>query len=217
MKMYEIKVSLKGAKPPIWRKILIPENINFMQLHNIIQIAMGWNFCHLYEFTFKDVEERITNDIEACEEYKFYNSKEGKKRLKEIEYPFPLALAPKKTLFAKEVKIKKYFSKYQKFTYVYDFGDWWEHTVEILDYREENGFEFPVVTKFKRACPPEDCGGISGYEEFLEVYNNEGHPDYIDVFAWAEAQMYDGEYDIDIVNDDLESALEIDLDEFEDC
>ena len=213
MKAYEIKVTIKNSKPPIWRKIIIPADINFMQLHNIIQIAFEWLNYHLYEFNFKEFPERITNDMEACEEYKFFTSKEGKKRIKELGYFMP---KPQKTLYAKDVSIEKYFKRVKKFNYIYDFGDWWEHSVEVLNCIEDYDGECPVVTKFKQPSPPDDCGGIYGYYDFLEIYNEESHPEHEEMVEWAEGQGYNEDYNLEFVNDEMEEVLDFDEDDLED-
>ena len=210
MKAYEIKVTIKGSKPPIWRKIIIPAGINFMQLHNIIQVAFEWMNYHLYEFTFKDISDRITNDTEACDEYNYFTSKEGKQRFKEM---FGFCLIPSKTLYAKEVSIDEYFKRVKKLIYVYDFGDWWEHTIEIMNVIEDYEYEYPKVTKFRQISPPDDCGGIDGYYEFLEQYLDEENPEQASIAAWAYNQGYHDDYDIDEINKEMEDVLEFDVDD----
>lgn len=211
MKAYEIKVTIKNSKPPIWRKIIIPAGINFMQLHNIIQAAFEWMNYHLYEFTFKEIPDKITNDAEAVEEAEFFQSKEGmefRKSMGTMPFEFP---GFESVLFAKNVLIADYFEKTKKFTYVYDFGDWWEHTIEIVSIIDNFEGDCPVVTKFKQPSPPDDCGGIDGYYEFLEQYNSGNE----EIQKWGESQGYSGEYDIDEINENMEDALEWDYDDFE--
>lgn len=213
MKAYEIKVTIKNSKPPIWRKIIIPADINFMQLHNIIQTAFEWLNYHLYEFTFKDFPERITNDTEACEEYKYYSSKEGKRKMKDFWGYMP---TPQKSLYAKDIPIKEYFNKSKKFNYIYDFGDWWEHSVEILNYYEDYTESCPAVIKFKQVSPPDDCGGIDGYYEFLEQYNDESNANHESIVEWAEQQGYSDNYDLEYINSEMEDVLDFDPDDWED-
>lgn len=209
MKAYEIKISLNGIKPPIWRKVIIPSDINFMQLHNIIQLAMGWQNCHLYEFNFKEFEEIITNDSEACDEYEYSVSKEGKKRFAELGLPFHLP----KSLYAKEVKIDKYLEKSAKFKYIYDFGDDWEHTIELVKVIDAYVGRLPYVTKFKRVCPPEDCGGVDGYYEVSDALNNPSDPQNKEILKWLKKIHYSNEYDIEYVNEAMTDILDADFDE----
>lgn len=202
---------IKNSKPPIWRKIIIPADINFMQLHNIIQVAFEWMNYHLFEFTFKEIHDRITNDIEAIDEAAFYQSKDGAELMKNMGIAPLESFDFENVLFANDVLIKDYFEKVKKFTYVYDFGDWWEHTIEIISIIDNYEGVCPVVTKFKQVSPPDDCGGIEGYYEFLEQYNSGNER----LKCWAESQGYSNEYDIDEVNECMEDVLEWDFDDFE--
>lgn len=101
--------------------------------------------------------------------------------------------------------------KITKFKYIYDFGDWWEHSVELIRVIDDYDSEYPRVLKFKQICPPEDCGGIYGYYDFLEKYTNKEDPEHDSMVEWAEAQYYDNEYDIEAVNEDLKTALDDDF------
>lgn len=208
MKAYEIKVTIKNSKPPIWRKIVIPADINFMQLHNIIQTAFEWLNYHLYEFDLKDFSLKITNDEEAVDEEDFFISEETEAFCKAMGLSSFKSPKPEKFLLAKDVPIADYFDKVKKLTYVYDFGDWWEHTIEILNVIDDYDGNCPVVTKFKQASPPDDCGGIYGYYEFLEQYNSGEE----ELTEWAEEQGYTGEYDIDKINGEMEYVLDLDFD-----
>lgn len=208
MKAYELKISLKGAKPPIWRKVIVPSGINFMQLHNVIQVAMGWYNAHMYEFSFKEFEERITNDAEACEEYEYAVSKEGKKRMAEVGIPFYMP----KSFYAKDICIDKYIQRSPKFKYIYDFGDYWEHTIEVVNIIDAYVGKAPIVTKFRRACPPEDCGGIYGYYELMELVADPTNPECEQMREWLDQIEYSGEYDIDAVNEEMTYILEADFD-----
>lgn len=210
MKAYEIKVTIKGSKPPIWRKVIIPEGINFMQLHNTIQVAFEWLNYHLYEFSFKEFPEKITNDHEAVEEYEYYNSKEWKDSLGMGAFRYNLS----EVLLAEDVKIDKYFKAVKKFKYIYDFGDWWEHTIEILNYIDDYEYDYPQVTKFKQASPPDDCGGIDGYYEFLERINDKSDPEYDMMVEWGESQGYHNDYNMDEINEALEEILDFNISDY---
>ncbi|WP_407412269.1 IS1096 element passenger TnpR family protein, partial [Methanobrevibacter sp.] len=102
-----------------------------------------------------------------------------------------------------------------KFTYVYDFGDWWEHTIEVLNYIEDYEFDYPQVTKFKQSSPPDDCGGIYGYYEFLEQYLDESNPEQTSIAEWARGQGYHDDYDLDEINEEMEDILDFDSDDFD--
>lgn len=152
-KVYQFKISLKNIKPPIWRRIQVPENYSFWDLHVAIQDAMGWLDYHLHEF----------NTIES--DYR---------KIKRIGLPNPdmpdLELLP-----VWKEKIKDWFSldKTKAINYTYDFGDSWEHRIELEKIiNKEKNVNYPICIKGKRACPPEDCGGVWRYENILKILEN---------------------------------------------
>jgi hypothetical protein len=149
---YELEVSLREAKPRIWRRFWIAEKASFLDLHEAIQDASGWSNCHL--FSFRDPED------------------EPLAGLPDDEYGAP-------DPDAKKVKLRGYFEAGEgaRCTYLYDFGDGWEHDVKLL-----RAVELPE--KFgrrllggARAFPPEDCGGIPGYEDCVRVAKGGKDPD----------------------------------------
>lgn len=74
-KAYQIKISIIGSEPLVWRRVIIPADVTFRRLHDVIQFSMGWKDYHLYEFEFPQVILRITNDEESYQEFKFYSAK----------------------------------------------------------------------------------------------------------------------------------------------
>lgn len=161
--VYQFKITLKGTKPPIWRRIQVPETYTFWDLHVAIQDAMGWEDYHLHEFVFTlpimNIKVRIGIPMED---------------------DFDETILPDW-----DQKIADYFSsETPKAEYTYDFGDGWQHDIileKILP--REGGVIYPRCVDGKRACPPEDCGGIGGYAEFLEAIGdpaNERHEDMLD-------------------------------------
>jgi hypothetical protein len=144
-----LKVTLKGIRPQIWRRVLVPGNVTLLQLHRILQVAMGWNDRHLHQFEVAGV---------------FYGepSVEGYRPIKD-QRKFKLAeVAP-------AVKTK--------FAYEYDFSASWKHEIEVEEILPAAaGQQVPSVVKGKRACPPEKVGGTWGYEALLEAKANPRHP-----------------------------------------
>ena len=142
--IYQIKVTLNDTHPPIWRRIQVPGNTTLLKLHDILQIVMGWEDYHLHMFT---IEGSIYGDP-ADDEYGDLGT------IDEANY-----------------KLNQVIDREgQRFTYEYDFGDSWDHTLlveKILPPQE--GVRYPICLKGKRACPPEDVGGVWGYENFLEA------------------------------------------------
>lgn len=168
-KIYEFKITLREIKPKIWRKIQVPDNYNFWDLHVAIQDAMGWQDYHLHQFEVKD-------------------SKTGNKVF--IGSPGEDGIAGYEVIPGNKAKISKYFlSPKDEALYEYDFGDGWEHEVlleKILP--AESGTKYPKCIAGKRACPPEDCGGPCGYEELLEVIKNPNSPEYEERMEWLQWQ-----------------------------
>lgn len=167
IQVYQFKVALMGIRPPIWRRIQVPANYTFWNLHVAIQDAMGWFDSHLHEFQVDHPSSghqvRIGIPVE--------------------DFEFGEEVIPGWNRY-----ISEYFSlEHPKAAYVYDFGDNWEHTVtleKILP--REKGRQYPVCVKGKRACPPEDCGGVWGYRELLEIIADPGHEEYDEFMEWLD-------------------------------
>lgn len=159
--VYQFKVTLQDSKPPIWRRIQVPEMYDFWDLHVAIQDAMGWYDCHLHEFEM--INPATDSPVNIG-----------------IPYEDAGGVLPERTQ-----KIAHYFSAENPYAhYVYDFGDSWEHTIQLEKIIPRENITYPVCIDGKRACPPEDCGGIWGYEEFLEIINDPNHEEYEDMMDW---------------------------------
>jgi hypothetical protein len=171
-KIYQFKITLQGSKPPIWRRIQVPEIYSFWDLHVAIQDAFGWQDYHLHEFEILDP-----------------NSK------RKVRIGFPDDAFGEDILLNWKEKISDYFTlDNKKSNYTYDFGDDWEHMIvleKILT--SETNTKYPKCTGGKRACPPEDCGGIGGYEGFLEAIKNPKHEQHKEMLEWI-GKDFDSEY-----------------------
>jgi len=156
---YQIKVTL-SAEPPIWRRLLIPGNYNFSDFHRAIQDVMGWHEYHLHEF---EVINPITGQKECIgipeENGEFIPG--DKRRIADI--------------FSMDNCRGKY---------VYDFGDYWVHLIELEKiFPIASNKKYPVCIQGEGASPPEDCGGLSGYFEYLEYSTKrEYHEDKLPTF-----------------------------------
>lgn len=133
MKAYQIKIELIDSEPLIWRRVIVPAEITFKRLHDTIQFAMGWWDSHLYEFDFPEEKLRITCDDESFDEWKYYSAKY--KTVKPTKKEDPLGIIGRmlesKLKKSQSTKIDKYLAKYTTFEYVYDFGDHWQHQIQI--------------------------------------------------------------------------------------
>lgn len=162
--VWRVTIRLTGVMPIVWRTILVRPETKLAMLHRYLQAAMGWRDCHLYMFKI-----------------------EGK------EYGIPdREWADRKVYDARRYTLARLFPKLpSRFEYVYDFGDWWEHTIEIegeesAEYRKQ----YPICVDGAEPCPPEDVGGPHGYREFLLVLRDPNHPERDELRAWARSQLY---------------------------
>ena len=153
--IYQLKVTLNGTKPPIWRRIQIPETYTLWDLHMAIQDAMGWENRHIHKF-------QVVNPF-------------GRERIT-IEAP------------ERRQRVSSWLNlENSHLDYIYDFGDCWDHDIKIERVLpKDEGVGYPVCTKGERNCPPEDCGGVEGYEELLEILQDPSHENYEENWKWVE-------------------------------
>ena len=173
--VYQIKVTLKGSKPPIWRRVLVQGDVTLAELHQVLQAVMGWWNAHLHQFTVGG-----TYYGEPHPDYFGYMEMRD-------ESEFTLNdIAPGEGF---------------KFLYEYDFGDSWEHVLlveKILP--PEPDQQYPLCIKGRRACPPEDVGGVWGYYYFLEAIQNPDHPEHEDYLEWISEEFDPEAFDLEAAN-----------------
>ena len=146
-----LKITLDGVKPAVLRGVEVPSDIRLDRLHLTIQAAMGWTNSHLYELRAGDVGWSTPNP-DADWTGDFLDAR--KARLDDV---------------LEDMGTKK-------LVYLYDFGDGWEHTINVERLADpEPGVLYPRLVKVSGRCPPEDCGGPWGYAEFLEAINDPKH------------------------------------------
>ena len=153
-----LKVTLRGVRPPIWRRLLVPRDMTLGDLHIAIQAAMGWGGGHLHAF---DIAGREYGDPEHGVEGA---ANENRVTLKSVVG-----------------------SGGTRFTYLYDFGDNWEHQIVIEGTQPPlEGQSYPTCIAGKRHCPPDDCGGIWGYQDMLAILADPAHPEHADWSEWLD-------------------------------
>ena len=183
--IYQIKITLNQIRPPIWRRVQVAEETSFATLHEIVQMAMGWQDYHLHEF--EVVGRRIGPKIEDD----FY----GGSTFDEIDVKLCDVVQ------GENAKLK----------YTYDFGDGWVHEIrleKILPRKE--GVDYPICIAGKRACPPEDCGGVWGYESLLEAIRDESHEEHERMLEWLGGEFDPEYFDPDEVSiDDADARLKL--------
>ncbi len=172
--IYQLKITIEGSKPPIWRRIHVKGKDKLSDLHDIIQIIMGWENEHLHQF---EIDGEYYSDPDMMEEAE----SESKYTLNSFG-----------------------FGEKDKFIYEYDFGDSWTHKIEVEKMLQpESGKKYPVCIAGKLAAPPEDCGGIWGYYNFLEVVKNPKHPEHEDMKEWLGDDFDPDYFDISEINEQL--------------
>ena len=179
--LYQFKVSLRGISPQIWRQIQVWEDYTLDQLHRVLQVAMGWENYHLYEFR---IGGAMYRDPHPENEPEIRNAKRTR-----ICNVLPAVGA--------------------EFEYIYDFGDYWQHELvleAILPPSPDTLYPRCVVGE--RSCPPEDVGGAGGYEDYLQAMADPSHEQHEDMMAWR--GPFDPEaFLIEKVNKQLEKKFRI--------
>ena len=162
-------IVLTGIDPLVWRRIQVPEAYSFWDLHVAIQDAMGWLDYHLHEFRLLDPDEQ---------------------RVVSIGIPTDDDPKDHPMLPGWEVPLSRFFEDRGRHSphasYAYDFGDDWEHVLvhEGLESVDPSD-TYPRCVSGARRCPPEDCGGVHGYAEFLDAIADANHPEHASMIQWS--------------------------------
>ncbi|MGY5129088.1 plasmid pRiA4b ORF-3 family protein [Streptomyces nigrescens] len=153
--VHKIKITLRDSRPPIWRRLEVPSGITLRELHDVIQAAFGWEDYHMWAFeTGRDRYGVADRDLGIRSAIS--------KRLSQV--------APRAS---------------DRLRYTYDFGDHWEHDILIEDVTTpEAGTAYPRCLTGRRACPPEDCGGVWGYDYLIEILADPHHEEHEDRLEW---------------------------------
>jgi len=165
-----LHIVLHDIEPAIWRRVDVPVTASLKMLHDVVQAAMGWGDCHLWHF-------------EA-----------GDRR-----YGVPDPMWPRDNMAAaRNVKLAALIDRgVRELVYTYDMGDDWRHTITIETVGPgEPGIRYPRFVAGERRCPPEDVGGIPGYEMFLDAMANPAHEDHNRLRDW-----HGGPYDPDDIGE----------------
>ncbi|NHN56184.1 plasmid pRiA4b ORF-3 family protein [Calidifontibacter sp. DB0510] len=186
---FRLRLELRGTKPAVWRRLEVPGNLTLPQVHDVIQTAMGWLDGHLHRFT-------QTADPRGAYFLTEFDVEEGDEGVLEDEVRLDQLLA----------------ATGDRLWYEYDFGDGWEHVLtveEVLDAPPPR----PVCLAGKRACPPEDCGGVPAYQELAawarNDYSRDDLPEIFDSVReardWLPLGWHPDDFDLADVNDALSS------------
>jgi hypothetical protein len=174
----QIKVTLEGSKPPIWRRLLVRSDSTLADLHRIIQAAFGWWDYHLHQFIIGGIYFGVPHP----------------------DYPDDLPMHDERKMRLHQITEREGF----KFRYEYDFGDSWLHQVPVGKILPpQPGQVYPVCIKGRRACPPEDVGGIWGYYGFLEAIGDPDHEEHDEYLEWVGGEFDPEAFDLEEVNQAL--------------
>ena len=177
--IYEVKITLLEIDPPIWRRIQVPSTIPLCCLHDALQAVLGWTDSHLHQF-----------------------EKEGKYWGVPVDDGFD---GDVEVIDESKVPVARLLlAEGDSMVYVYDFGDNWRHQVVLEKIVPSETPPKPVCLAGERRCPPEDVGGPSGYEEFLEAIFQPGHEEFSHFRGWAGGKFHAEEFDLKAVKDILE-------------
>ncbi len=160
---FQFKIQLKQiTKPPVWRRVTVPSYFSFSDFHDLIQVSFGWENAHLFQFSPKGygsnpvIKESFEDDFD----------------------PFDHSLEADETPLS-----EIFYTEKQKFTYIYDFGDDWIHTITLEKIIPEVSMT-PTLLDGKGKCPPEDCGGVWGYMHMKESLSDKTDPEHQSLKEW---------------------------------
>ena len=161
--VYQLKAVLIGSKPSIWRRLRVPGDANLGWLHSVLQVTMGWTNSHLHHFL---VGETRYSDPRNNEDLGFGEEPDRDEARATLAQIVP--------------------DEGMHFRYEYDFGDSWEHkiTVEKILPPDAAVTTSALCLAGARACPPEDCGGVWGYGNLLQILKNRKHPEHKAMKEW---------------------------------
>ena len=172
--IYQFKVTLSHVRPPVWRRVEVPADINLHRLAAILITVMGWHGGHLHQFSFGGKYYGIPDEDGIAE-----------------------------TIDEREVLLRNIVGQgVKRFIFEYDFGDGWDHVVEFEGaVAPEKGARYPRCIKGARHCPPEDCGGPHGYAEFLDAIRDPKHPEHESMREWIGGDFDPEEFDLEELSD----------------
>ena len=173
-----VRLSFFGYADDAVRRLRVPASISFNKLHKLLQIAFGWNNCHMHCFgLFKEWNKNP------------YAPPDVDLQMNEYALESTLEYNPNAQLMTGKF-LSDFVPQYMKIMYTYDFGDDWRHYIEIQNIIEDCDEELPILLLGEGDAPPEDVGGCGGYAEFLKIIANPEHEDYEHIKSWSESQRW---------------------------
>ena len=177
-RMYQLKVTPDEIQPAIWRRILVRSDVTLYRLHLILQVVMGWTDSHLHMFTIDGLDYGEPDP--DFEDFGDDIADDQKTQLDQV--------------VGREG---------MKFGYMYDFGDGWEHTIELEKILPPQTLPRALCLEGARACPPEDCGGVGGYEDLVKAMAKPRSKRYKELVEWLGEAFQPEAFDLEVVNQEL--------------
>ncbi len=172
--IYQLRIELLDVEPAIWRRFLVPAAIKLPKLHVVLLWTMGWGGGHLHEFVIGHNHYGVPDP--------------------DFDTP-PLVQREDRVTLATALGTRKYF------TYLYDFGDGWEHRVTVEKILPpDSGLKSPICLDGANACPPEDVGGPPGYADFLQAINDPAHEEHDTMLKWCGGSFDPSDFRLDDIN-----------------
>lgn len=189
--IYQFKITLRDVNPPIWRRFQVESDMTLRKFAATILTLMGWSGSHLHQFYIGGKYYGIPDD--------------------EFE-------SGRDTIDEKTVKLRDFNKReIKRFDFEYDFGDGWEHAIEIEKvFSPEGNIRYPICIDGACNCPPEDCGGTGGYEDFLAAIKDPKHPEHKSLLTWIGGGFDSEEFSLKDTNELLKDtkSMESIFDEF---
>lgn len=176
--IHELEISLCEIEPRIWRRFAVRSNTTLAKLHDVVQVVMSWMDSHLHQFE--------TNEEKCYAPLSPYGDPDWDERVSNSAKARLQDVMP---------------AKGARLIYQYDFGDGWEHVIEVVAvHPPEPGARYPRCLAGERACPPEDCGGPHSYPEFLAALADPRHPEHEELTEWIGGKFDADAFDVGEVN-----------------
>ncbi|CCU78715.1 hypothetical protein HSACCH_00854 [Halanaerobium saccharolyticum subsp. saccharolyticum DSM 6643] len=200
-----LKVELELGEYQAWRKIIVPLNYTFRELHNILQKLYNWQDYHLHDFFVYSEEKDKTKNWNQSEYHRdgfkaVLNLAMNQENLDYNRDQLNFAAEDFEQAIENEVKLKDVLPA--RIKYIYDYGDNWHHYLETEEIIEDYNKNTPSFLEGEGTAPPEDVGGVGGFSEFMSIISNPDHEEYESMLEWAESQRFK-EYDPEDIKSDL--------------
>jgi len=177
----QLHIELRGTNPKVWRRVLVPETITLAKLHAVIQAVFGWSGGHLHEFNVGD--ERFGTP--------------------DPEYDPPGSVRSERT-----TRLASALGSARTMNYVYDFGDNWQHRIKVeRTVTLDPHLDLPLCVAGANATPPDDCGGVYGYHDFVAAVSDPTHPEHAEMSEWIGRPWDPTAFDVDSANFRLKNFL----------